>query len=193
MNPAVVILAGGEGRRIGGNKPLRVLGGNTLLHRALVQARQWSDQVAIAVRDEAQLGGCAATSISDEPGLEGPLAGLVSALRFAHANRAEVVLSVPADMPFLPADLPGRLGERMGQAAAAIASSGGHLHPVCGLWRVSSLAVAPAYLASGRRSIRGFAQAAGFTAVEWPTEPVDPFFNINSPEDLAAAERLLAG
>jgi molybdenum cofactor guanylyltransferase len=73
-----------------------------------------------------------------------------------------------------------------------VASSGGHLHPVCGLWRVSALDAVPAYLASGRRSLRGFAEAAGFTAVDWPIEPLDPFFNINTPEDLAAAERLLA-
>lgn len=193
MKTAVAILAGGEGRRIGGDKPLRLVGGKTLLDRALVQARQWSDQVAVAVRDEAQLGGGAATVIIDEPGVDGPLAGLISALRFAHRSGADAVLTLPTDMPFLPPDLCERLRERLRDSAAAVASSAGHLHPVCALWRLSCLDVVPAYLASGRRSLRGFAEAAGFTAVDWRAEPVDPFFNINSPEDIAAAERLLPG
>ncbi len=191
MKIAVSILAGGDGRRIGGDKPLRLVGGKTLLDRALVQARQWSDQVAVAVRDEAQLGGCAATVIFDEPGVDGPLAGLISALRFARDSGADAVLTLPTDMPFLPPNLCGRLRAQLGDSAAAVASSGGHLHPVCALWRLSSLDVVPAYVASGRRSLRGFAEAAGFAAVDWRAEPIDPFFNINSPEDLAAAERLL--
>lgn len=193
MRSVAVILAGGAGSRIGGSKPLRVVGGRTLLDRALMQARQWSDQVAVAVRDEAQLGGCAANIILDERGVDGPLAGLISALRFAHGSGVDAVLTLPTDMPFLPSDLCGRLRERLGNSAAAVASSGGHLHPVCVLWRVSSLDLVPAYLASGRRSLKGLAEAAGFTAVDWRAEPVDPFFNINSPEDLAAAERLLTG
>lgn len=191
MTPAVVILAGGLGRRIGGGKPLRLLGGWTLLDRALAQARQWSDEVAVSVRDCAQLGGSAVTLILDEPGIEGPLAGLASALRFAGGRGAEAVLTIPADMPFLPEDLCQRLAERLGEAAVAMASSGGQLHPVCALWRISSLEALPAYVASRQRSLRGFAEAAGFAAVDWPAGPRDPFFNVNSPQDLAAAERRL--
>jgi molybdenum cofactor guanylyltransferase len=193
MKFETIILAGGEGRRIGGAKPLCMLAGKTLLDRAISQARIWSDQVSVAVRDPQQLQGAAVPMIEDVADIEGPLGGLLAALRSARERDAEAALTIPADMPFLPTDLPGRLSEEIGTAAAAIASSGGHLHPVCGLWRVNSLELARDYLASGGRSLKGFARAAGFVEVEWPAQPLDPFFNINNAEDLAAAELLLGG
>lgn len=192
MTVPVVIFAGGEGRRIGGGKPHRIIGGKSLLDRAAEMAEQWSDQIVVAVRDEAQLGHSSLPYIPDEAAIEGPLAGLVAALRFGREH-AESVLTLPADMPFLPPDLLERLREGLGGSSAAIASSGGYLHPVCGLWRASSLDAVPDYLASGHRSLRGFADAVGFVVVDWPAEPLDPFFNINSPEDLTTAERLLRG
>jgi molybdopterin-guanine dinucleotide biosynthesis protein A len=92
-------------------------------------------------------------------------------------------------MPFLPADLFDKLREAIGDAASALASSGGHVHPVCGLWRTSSLDCIGAYVASGRRSLKGFAETIGRAEVEWPAALNDPFFNINSADDLAEAER----
>lgn len=191
MRVAVVILAGGEGGRIGGRKPLRLLGGKRLIDRAEALAGQWSDIVAVAVRDPAQVGSTKSACIFDAEGIEGPLAGLAAALRLARDRGCEAVMTIPADTPFLPADLLQRLSQAIGSAAAAIASSGGKLHPVCGLWTVSALEGLPDYLESGRRSLTGFAERIGFHAVEWPTEPEDPFLNINSVEDLAGAERLL--
>ena len=191
MRIAVVILAGGQGSRIGGNKPLRMLAGRTLLDRAIEQARQWSDLVFVAVRDRAQAAGAASYSIVDERGIEGPLAGLAAALRQAEALGCEGVLTIPADMPFLPPDLAGRLASARGDQRVAIATSGGHLHPVCGLWPTSALQELPGYVSTGNRSLRGFAAVVGYNAVEWPTDPADPFFNINAIEDLAAAERRL--
>jgi molybdenum cofactor guanylyltransferase len=193
MKFETMILAGGEGRRIGGAKPLCMLAGRTLLDRAINQALVWGEQVSVAVRDPDQLQGAAVPMIEDVAHIEGPLGGLLAALRFARERGAEAALTIPADMPFLPADLPDRLSEDIGKAASAIASSGGHLHPVCGLWRVGSLKFASDYLASGKRSLKGFAEAAGFVEVEWPAQPIDPFFNINSAEDLATAELLLGG
>jgi molybdopterin-guanine dinucleotide biosynthesis protein A len=75
----------------------------------------------------------------------------------------------------------------------AIAGSGGRLHPVCGLWLPEVLALVPKYLDSGRRSLKGFAQEVGVVAVDWPDDPANPFFNINSVSDLKAAEEILAG
>ena len=193
MKTVAVILAGGQGSRIGGAKPLRLLAGMTLLDRASAQARLWSDVVAIAVRDESQAAGTVLPRLLDEPGVDGPLAGLVAALRYASEQRADVLLTIPADMPFLPKDLAGRLEAALGDHRAALASSGGRLHPVCGLWRTEALASVPAYLASGRRSLRGFAEAVGYGVVDWPAEPADPFFNVNSIEDLEAAEHRLRG
>lgn len=187
----VVILAGGEGRRIGGDKPARMLGGITLLERALRQAATWSNRVVVAARNQEQASVIDSKVIIDDHEIEGPLGGLAAGLRFARNAGAPVMLTLPADMPFLPPDLSERLGASIGDNAAAIASSGGHLHPVCGLWRTGALDRLPQYLASGRRSLRGFAEVVGHAAVDWPAEPRDPFFNINSASDLADAERLL--
>ena len=188
---AVVILAGGEGRRIGGDKPVQMLAGERLIDRALRQARRWSHHVAVAVRAPTQVQPVDATLLADEPGVEGPLGGLIAALRFGEASPKEFVLTIPADMPFLPADLPERLLAEAGRPNCVVANSGGHLHPVCALWRTTVLHDVNDYISGAKRSLRGLAELVGFATVEWPTAPVDPFFNINSPDDLSRAERLL--
>ena len=190
MKVAVVILAGGQGTRIGGNKPLRTLAGKSLLERAVEFAHGISKVCAVAVRDEAQSGSVEIPVLRDDPEIEGPLGGLVSALRFARDKGAGAALTMPADMPFLPPDLADRLVEGLGRARAGIASSGGRLHPVCGIWSIEALDAVPEYLATGRRSLKGFADAVGFVDIDWSAEPFDPFFNINTEEDLAEAERL---
>jgi molybdopterin-guanine dinucleotide biosynthesis protein A len=187
----VVILAGGEGRRIGGEKPLRRLGGERLIDRAAAAAKIWSDVVAVAVRDERQADGCGLPLLFDAGGVEGPLAGLVAGLRFAGEAACEGVLTIPADMPFLPTDLADRLSSAVTGRRAVIAASGGHLHPVCGLWPTSVIEKVPGYLSTGSRSLRGFAEAVGYVVVEWSADPADPFFNVNAAEDLAAAEQRL--
>jgi len=186
---AVVILAGGEGKRIGGGKPLRRLAGERLIDRALRTARTWSDLVAVAVRDPAQVDWLNAPIITDEPAIGGPLAGLAAALRFAAASGREFVLTIPADSPFLPADLCDRLRSEIGECGCAIAASSGQLHPVCGLWRTSAAARVEDYLAGGRRSLKGFAGLIGCREVKWSSEPFDPFFNINTAQDLTDAAR----
>jgi molybdopterin-guanine dinucleotide biosynthesis protein A len=188
---AVVILAGGEGRRIGGAKPLRRLGNQRLIDRAVALAKIWSDVVAVSVREEEQAEHCGLPLLFDAEAVEGPLAGLVAGLRFADEAGYDGLLTIPADMPFLPNDLADRLSSAMTDRQAAIAASGGHLHPVCGLWPTSALEKVPAYLRTGSRSLRGFAAVVGYVAVEWLADPADPFFNINAVEDLAAAERQL--
>ena len=189
---ALVILAGGEGKRVGGGKPLRRLGGERLIDRAVRQAQGWSDAVAVAVREASQVQPLEAELINDESGVAGPLGGLVAGLRFAQRAGRPLLLTIPADTPFLPADLPERLLESIGDRACALGRSGGRLHPVCGLWRLSALEKAPAYLLSGKRSLKGFAEAIGYVAVEWPGGPTDPFVNINTTDDLAQAERRAA-
>ena len=192
MKVAAVILAGGAGSRIGGGKPFIRLGGMSLLDRAVKNAEAWSDDIAVAVRDPRKVAGGDPRTIDDAPGIEGPLAGLAAALQFGGETGAEAVLTIPVDMPFLPVDLSDRLEGSLAGVEAAIARSGGRLHPVCGLWRVSALEGLADYVASGRRSLRGFAEAIGFRAVEWTAEH-DPFFNINSAEDLAKADLRLRG
>lgn len=186
---AVVVLAGGAGRRIGGGKPCRVLASKRLIDHALEQARRWSKLVAVAVRDEAQVQPIDAPIVHDEAAVAGPLSGLIAGLKFARREGREFLLAIPADMPFLPTDLLARLSAAIGDRGCALAGSGGQLHPVCGLWRTSALDRIDDYVAAGRRSLRSFAGEIGCAVVEWPTEAEDPFFNINLSTDLAEAAR----
>lgn len=187
---AAVVLAGGEGRRMGGTKPLRTLHGVTLLDHALGFARAASDLTAVSLRDagQAPLHGRTAV-VFDDPAIPGPLGGLAAALAFARDNGREAVLTLPCDMPRLPPDLAARLAAALeSQMGAAVAESGGQLHPVCALWRVRALAHLPGYLALGKSSLWGFAQAVGMVTVGWAATPADPFRNVNTDAELAALE-----
>lgn len=188
---AVTVLAGGEGSRIGGAKPLAKLGGRTLIERACDRAGRWSGTAIVAVRSPAQLGSCPLPWIEDAKGIEGPLAGLAASLEWSLRRGAEALLTIACDMPFLPDDLMKRLAAEIGNCSAAVASSGGELHPVCSLWRIAAADELSSYCATGRRSLRGFAAHVGFVEVQWPAAPLDPFYNINTPADLAAAEAIL--
>ena len=187
---AVVILAGGEGRRIGGEKPLRRLANMRLIDRAFELAQRWSDTVAVAVRDPSQIPSLDAGIVEDEP-IEGPLGGLAAGLKFARSKGCPSLLTIPADMPFLPPDLLDRLAAGIGESGCAMAGSGGHAHPVSALWRTSAVGQLGDYLSSGGRSLKGFAALVGAVEVEWPADRNDPFFNINSVDDLAEAEKRL--
>jgi molybdenum cofactor guanylyltransferase len=192
MSTAVVILAGGDGSRIGGGKPLRTLDGQRLIDRAIDYARTLSPRVAVAVREAPQLGELPVESILDDRAIQGPLSGLASALAFAEQHQVNQVLTIPCDAPFLPDDLLVRLGKALQPGvAAALASSGGRMHPTCALWRRHVRVMLEPYRESGRASLHGFAEHVGFVPVEWPTEPADPFFNINSEADLERAEEML--
>ena len=182
---AVVILAGGEGRRMGGGKPLQKLGNITLVDRALDLARAWSDTVAVAVRSADQVGDLTQVPLLLDDETPGPVAGLASALRFAAESGADRVLTIPCDAPHLPADLLSRLAQVIGDGSVAVASSGGQIHPVCALWRTDVRDRLPAYLATGRSSLWGFAGACGMAVAAWDGGPDDPFANANTPEDLA--------
>ncbi|HET9429384.1 MAG TPA: molybdenum cofactor guanylyltransferase [Allosphingosinicella sp.] len=184
MRPAILILAGGQGRRMGGDKALRRLGGRTLLERAVERALGWSDEVAVAVREPGQVRDPGVPLLVDPPGLEGPLGGLSSAVRL----QGPVILTMPCDTPFLPDDLPERLAAALPGHGVALAASAGCVHPVCGLWRRSGLGRVEEYAATGRRSLIGFAELIGYSTVEWPE---DAFFNVNTPGDLAEAEARL--
>ena len=185
---AIAILAGGQGSRIGGGKPRRRLGATSLIERTVEQARRWSSPVVIALRSTDQLGNLDLPCIADLPNIEGPLAGVAAALEWGRDEARGLVMTLPCDMPFLPEDLAQRLRSGIDGHAAAIALSGERLHPVCGMWRTDAWRQVPAYLDTGQRSLKGFAHHIGFAAVEWPSMPFDPFFNINTPRDLCTAE-----
>ena len=175
---AVIILAGGEGRRLGGGKPLRMLGAATLLDRAIEKALRWSDTVAISARETSQVVDARLPVLLDPPGFHGPLAGLAA----ARGLERDLVLTIPCDMPFLPDDLPARLLAVLRGHAAAVAVAAGQIHPVCALWRRSALDGIEAYAASGKSSVIGFARSVGFASAELDASAVA---NINTPGELA--------
>jgi molybdenum cofactor guanylyltransferase len=189
----VVILAGGEGARMGGDKPLRPWGRSTLIARACELAAVYTPRMAIAVRDAGQVRGLGdAPLLLDDPRVPGPIAGLISALRHARTACAGTVLTIACDMPMLPPDLARRLSDAVaGGGLCALPESAGRLHPTCGLWRTQAADLAPAYLAAGRSSLRGLAQAVGAVTVDWGDPSPDPFANANTPMDLAALEHRL--
>lgn len=195
--PAGLILAGGLSRRMGGgDKALRLLGGETVLARIMRRIGPQVGDVLLNANGPAERFGLALPVVPDTlPDTPGPLAGILAGLdhvaRFMPATR--FLLTAPADCPFLPSDLAARLGAAAEASGAAYAASGGRAHPVVGLWDVASRpALRRMLLEEDERRAGRWVQRAGAVAVEWPAEPVDPFLNINTPDDLAAAERLLA-
>lgn len=193
-----VVLAGGLARRMGGgDKPLRLLGGRPLLAHVIGRvAPQVAGIILNANGDPARFAAFGLPVVADPlPDYPGPLAGVLAALDWAAAERpgVETVLSVPGDGPFLPVDLVARL-EAARQAAdvpMACAASGGWTHPPIALWPVALRGALRAALLAGEKKIDRWTARFGCASAEWPVRPVDPFFNANAPEDLAAAEALL--
>ena len=182
----VAVLAGGEGRRMGGVKALRPFRGTTLVAHALGQARGWSRQVCVVVRDAGQVAGAVNAPLAfDDPQIPGPLAGLAAALAETEARGCGRLLTLPVDMPDLPPELPARLAAALAPGVGAVLpEAAGFLQATCGLWRASALAALPAYLASDGRSLRGFAAACGLATVTFDAAESLSFANANSPEEL---------
>ncbi|TPJ54560.1 molybdenum cofactor guanylyltransferase MobA [Mesorhizobium sp. B2-6-4] len=195
-----VVLAGGLGRRMGGgDKPTRVIGGRTMLEHVIERLGPQCDGLVLNANGDpvrfARFGlPVVADTIEDYPG---PLAGMLAALDWTADNRPDVewVVSAAGDCPFLPRDLVARLQRaRMTEGAdLAVAASGGQTHPVIGLWKVALRdELRHALTNEGLRKIDRWTSRYGLATVSWPVEPVDPFFNANTVDDLAEAERLAA-
>lgn len=195
-----VLLAGGLARRMGGgDKPMRTIGGRTILERVIARlAPQCDGLILNANGDPARFAAFGLTVIADDvPDFPGPLAGILAALDWTATHRPEVewVLSAAADCPFLPRDLVARLheGRARENAQLAVASSGGQSHPVIGLWRVNLRnALRQALVVEDVRKIDRWTARYPLATVSWPAEPLDPFFNANTVEDITEAERLAA-
>ncbi|WP_046865895.1 molybdenum cofactor guanylyltransferase MobA [Microvirga massiliensis] len=194
-----VLLAGGLARRMGGgDKPLRRIGGRTILERVLERfAPQCDGLILNANGDPARFADLDLPVVADTvEGFAGPLAGILAALEWAREHRpdCEWVASVAADTPFLPRDLVAQLHEARTTAnlPLACASSGGRAHPVNALWPVALASdLRHALTVEDLRKIDRWTARHGIAHVEWPIEPVDPFFNANTPEDIAEAEEML--
>ena len=195
-----VLLAGGLARRMGGgDKPMRRIGGRTILERVIARLKPQCDGLILnANGDPARFASYALPVIPDSvQNFPGPLAGILAGLDWAASNRPDVawVLSAAADCPFLPRDLVARLHRaRIEQdAQLAVAASDGQSHPVIGLWRVSLREeLRHALVVEDIRKIDRWTARYPLATVEWPVDQLDPFFNANTIDDIAAAERLAA-
>ena len=203
MNGAVVgvLLAGGLSRRMGGgDKMFRRIAGETILSRVIARmAPQARCLLLNANGDPARLSAFGLPVAPDTiAGHAGPLAGVLTGMEWAalHAPDCPWVLTAPTDAPFLPDDLATRMLAAVDaqQADMACASSGGRSHPVCGLWPVRMAAdLRRAMTEEQIRKVDVWTARYKRVVVNWPVDPVDPFFNANRPEDIAEAERLLEG
>jgi molybdopterin-guanine dinucleotide biosynthesis protein A len=198
--PLGLILAGGLARRMGGGDKARIrIGGITILGRVLACLQPQCDRIIInANGDPVRFADTGLPVVPDSvPDFAGPLAGILAGLDWAAANAPDVadIVSVPGDCPFLPVDLVERL--EVARAAEklplACARSGDWRHPVVGLWPVALRDdLRRALVDEDLHKIEVWTARHGVAIANWPAKPVDPFFNVNTPEDVVAAEHIAA-
>ena len=201
---AGLILAGGLGRRMGGgDKPLLPVGGMPMLARVIERLRPQVERLVLnANGDPARFAQYGLPVVADTiEGFAGPLAGILAGMRWSAANlpQARFMVSAAADTPFFPADLVARLGAGCGnyEDTIAIAASRAGVHPVFGLWPIALADDLENFLAAGESGkILTFADRhrrvnVPFDEIALPSgETVDPFFNVNTPEDAAKADEI---
>lgn len=195
-----LVLAGGLARRMGGGDKARIeIGGVSILDRVLaVLSAQCTGIVINANGDPGRFADTGVPVISDNiPGYPGPLAGILAGLDWlaAQDNGVEWMMSVPGDCPFLPDDLVEKLHtarRRMGTGVPlACARSGKWRHPVVGLWPLALREdLRKALVDEDMRKIEVWTARHGVAIADWPDQPVDPFLNVNTPEDVELATRI---
>ena len=203
MRPSILglVLAGGLARRMGGGDKARIrIGGKTILERVLARlAPQCTAIILNANGDPARFGDTGLPVVPDTvPDFAGPLAGILAGLDWAAAHAPEVadVVSVPGDCPFLPPDLVSRLTARPAgsrpsarlRALRRMAASRGRRR---GRWVCGAICATRWSRKTCARS-RAWTARHGVAIADWPPAPFDPFFNVNTPEDAAEAERIAA-
>ncbi|TVS04714.1 MAG: molybdenum cofactor guanylyltransferase MobA [Rhodobacteraceae bacterium] len=196
--PLGVILAGGQATRMGGgDKGLRLLDGRPLLAHVIERlAPQVSDIVLNANGAPERFADFGLPVVSDTLyGWPGPLAGVLAGMDRAAAQGTDTIVTVAADTPFFPHDLVTRLIEAAAPSGVALAATRaeGRLwhHPTFGLWPVRLFEDLHLALGRGQRKTILWAERHGAGTAEFSTTPFDPFFNINTPEDLQIAETLM--
>ena len=194
--PVGVILAGGQATRMGGgDKGRLLLGGRSLLSRVIERIEPQVAALALNANGDPSRFADLGLPVLPDPvtGYPGPLAGVLAGMEWAASQGADHVVTVAADTPFLPEDLvPRLLLAAEGRAPIVLASSvveGRETrHPTFGLWSVSLREALRAALDRGERKVGQWAEQQVAALARFPSGPVDPFFNINTPEDLVRAE-----
>ncbi|WP_209424751.1 molybdenum cofactor guanylyltransferase MobA [Pararhodobacter sp. SW119] len=198
MTPLGVILAGGRATRMGGgDKGLRVVAGQRLIDHVIARLKPQVAGLAInANGDPSRLAEFGVPILPDSvEGYAGPLAGVLAGLDWAAGQGAEAIVTAAADTPFFPRDLVTRLQAAAGPSGLALAASpdgAGRIwqHPTFGLWPVALREDLRTALRGGLRKIVVWTDRHGAGRAEFGDAGFDPFFNVNSPEDIARAEEL---
>jgi len=198
------ILAGGLSRRMGGgDKGLIELAGRPMIAHVIERLTPQCSRLVLNANGEPERFATLGLPVAADTvgGFVGPLAGVLAGMRWsvAFAPKSTHILTASADAPLVPRDLALRLAEGLAgkpDACIALAASGGHLHPVIGLWPVALADDLEAALGEGLRKVLAWTDRHGTVAVEFAFleaagERVDPFFNANTPEELAEARRLV--
>lgn len=199
-NTVGVILAGGRARRMGGvDKTFVKLGGEALIARAMARASLQVGELLInANGDPSRFAKFGVPVFSDSiDGFLGPVAGILAGLEWMREHRPDArwLASFACDCPFFPHDMVERLIDKAQSenALVAVAASGERHHPVFAVWNASIPATSQGVLKDqDMRKMDNFVACFANTRVLFPSEPIDPFFNINTPDDLQRAEMLLA-
>jgi molybdopterin-guanine dinucleotide biosynthesis protein A len=190
-----MLLAGGLATRMGGgDKSLKTLGGRPILAHVIDRIRPQVPALALnANGDPARLGDWGLPIVPDAlADFPGPLAGIHAGMEWARTRNITDIVSIPTDTPFLPADLVDRLLAARGKAEIAVAMSEGNAHPVVALWPARLADELHRLVTEGMRRVTDFAGCHTVAYADFPVGPVDPFLNINRPEDLERAEALIA-
>ena len=192
MSIAAVIVAGGRSSRMGQEKALLTVRGRTIISRIVTLLAPQVAKIFInAHGSTTRFGTFGLPVIADDVNLGTPLAGLHTALSLAEVQGFNSVLTVPSDTPFLPGDLVSRL--TLADGEAAIAESGGQQHFLTGLWSCRLRQRLVVELARPQLPrLQDWVKECRAAVVGWPVTPYDPFFNVNTPEELAEAERIAA-
>ena len=195
--PLGVILAGGQATRMGGgDKGLRMVAGRPLLEHVIDRlGPQVGGMVLNANGAPDRFDAFGLPVVPDSlPDWPGPLAGVLAGMDWAAAQGAEAIVSVAADTPFFPRDLVARLQGAAGPAGLALAATREDdrlwRHPTFGLWPVALRENLRAALMGGLRKVVMWTDQHGAGVAEFDTTPFDPFFNINTPDDIVLAETL---
>ncbi|MEI9431424.1 molybdenum cofactor guanylyltransferase MobA [Mesorhizobium sp. Cs1299R1N3] len=200
---AGIILAGGQSRRMGGgDKALLPLGGGCVLDQVLSRFGPQFETLALSANgDPARFARFGLPVLADTlEGFAGPLAGILTGLEWAAAGRpCKAVVTAAGDTPFLPLDLVDRLAAAVDErpGSIAVAFSSGRRHPTFALWPTGCREALRHFLVDeDNKRVSAFIEQRDYVEVEFPFlqsagQPIDPFFNINVPDDLALAERLL--
>jgi molybdopterin-guanine dinucleotide biosynthesis protein A len=198
-----IILAGGKSSRMGGgDKCLLPLGGRPILAHVIESLKpQVAELIISANGDPTRFSAFGLPVVADRLGFyAGPLAGILAGLEWTRTNRPEsrFVITAASDTPFLPLDLARRLrlAGGKGEPNLAVARSAEGIHPVFGLWPVTLAPDLEASLMTGERKVSEWVRQHQATEVMFPPleiggRTIDPFFNVNAPDELDAAEAFL--